>query len=258
MTTLARLGVITRSLDTSLTSLARRPDIAVEVKFYRERIETIKSVDDFLGNDRVFRFAMKAFGLGDFSYAKAFMRRVLNEGTDAPRAFANQLTDGRYREFAETFNFQRYGETATIFDRTRQGTIDRYLRQSLEEEEGARNESVRLGLYFERKAGGIDGPFDILSDKALTQFIYTALGLPAATSAMNIDRQADLLSSRLDFTQLKSPESVTRLLVRFAALADSKSTAPSTAGQLLLPGAASAGIGVDLLLAVQRSRSGRL
>ena len=67
------------------------------------------------------------------TYAKAFMRKVLNEGVDSSDAFANQLADSRYRDFADTFNFKRYGETTTIFDRTRQGTVDKYVRQMLEE-----------------------------------------------------------------------------------------------------------------------------
>jgi len=45
--------------------------------------------------------------------------------------------------------------TTTIFDRTRQGTVDAYVRQTLEEDAGARNEGVRLALYFNRKAGDI-------------------------------------------------------------------------------------------------------
>ena len=74
MTTLARLELISRSLDTSLTTHAKRPAVALEIKYYKENIEQVKSIDDFLKDDRLFRFAMKAFGLGDFAYAKAFMQ----------------------------------------------------------------------------------------------------------------------------------------------------------------------------------------
>lgn len=254
VTTLARISLITRTLDSSLASLAQRPDVRREVDHYRSRIEDIKSIDEFLKDDRIFRFAMNAFGLGDFVYAKAFMRRALTEGIDAPGAFVNQLTDGRYREFVETFNFQRYGETATIFDRARQDTIDRYLRQSLEELEGAQDDNVRLALYFQRKASQINGPFDILSDRALTRLVYTALGLPASTSAIDIDRQANILRARLDFSDFQSPDRVARLVARFAALADA--SAPATiSGPNLLAGATS-GIGIDLMLALQRTRLG--
>ena len=91
------------------------------------------------------------------TYAKAFMRKVLTEGIDKRDSFANRLADTRYREFVETFNFARYGDDHDRSStRTRQGTVDRYVRQTLEEDAGAQNEGVRLALYFERKAPSID------------------------------------------------------------------------------------------------------
>jgi hypothetical protein len=255
VTTLATINFISRNLDSTLAALARQPDVKFDVDHYSRRIEEIKSIDEFLKDDRVFRFAMKAFGLGDFAYAKAFMRKALTEGTDAPDAFVNQLTDSRYRDFVETFNFHRYGETTTIFDRARKGTIDRYLRQSLEEQEGTQNESVRLALYFQRKAPQIEGPFDILSDRALTRFAYTMLGLSPSTSAINIDKQAAILQSRIDFTELKSPERVARLVSRYAAIADSQLT-PTAGGAGLVLSGTTPGIGIDLMLAMQRARLG--
>src|SRR5260221_14696157 len=98
---------------------------------------------------------MKASGMEDMTYAKAFMRKVLTEGTDDPKSFANTLTDPRYKTFAETFNFARSDATTTIFDRTRQGTVDGYVRQTLEEDAGQDNEGVRLALYFARNASRI-------------------------------------------------------------------------------------------------------
>lgn len=254
MTTLTRINLLTRTIDSTLTSLAKQPEVKREVDHYRERIGEIKSVDEFLKDDRIFNFAMRAFGLGDFAYAKGFMRKALTEGIDSPDAFVNKLTDGRYREFVEAFNFQRYGETATIFDRAQQGTIDRYLRQSLEEQEGNQDTNVRLALYFQRKAPEISGPFDILSDSALTRFVYTALGLPASTSASDIDKQAALLEARLDFSDFTSPDRIARLMTRFAALADA-SASPSNGVASLLAGT-TFGIGIDLMLAVQRARLG--
>lgn len=255
MTTFARLELLSRTLETSLTALSRRPDVALEIKYYRDNIESVKSIDDFLKNDRLFNFAMKAFGLGEFSYAKAFMRKVLTEGIDSQNAFANGLSDDRYKEFAEAFNFKRYAEVTTIFDRTRQGTVDRYVRQSLEEEEGSSNENIRLALYFQRKAATIDGPFDILADKALTQFVYRSLGLPGTTSSIDIDRQADLLRERLDFDKIKTPEEISRMMTRFAAISDMETPTFSASASLLLAGSSAAnGIGVDLMLAMQNTR----
>ena len=139
-------------LDRSLDRTAKEPVVSRESEYYLAHIGDVKSIDDFLGNDRLFKYAMKAFGLQDMDYAKAFIRKVLEEGDDYDDSFANKLSDKRYQDFATTFNFARYGDATTAFDRTQQGTVDNYVRQTLEQEAGDQNQGVRLALYFQRKA----------------------------------------------------------------------------------------------------------
>jgi hypothetical protein len=191
------------------------------------------------------------------AYAKAFMRKVLSEGIDKSDSFANGLSDARYKEFVEAFNFVRYGETTTIFDRTRQGTVDRYVRQTLEEEAGAQNEGVRLALYFERKASGIKSALGILADAALLKVVQTALAIPAETSAMDIDRQADMIAARLDVADLKDPEKLRAFLDRFASLWEAqKPTSATDSTSVLFSQPLELGVGADLLASLQNLRLG--
>jgi hypothetical protein len=256
-TTLASYAVIAADLPRSLRTTAAKPQVARESDYYLAHIEHVKSIDDFLADDRLFAYAMKAFGLGDMAYAKAFMRKVLAGGIDKKDSFANGLADTRYREFVEAFNFVRYSDTTTIFDRTRQGTVDRYVRQALEEEAGAQNEGVRLALYFERKASGLKSALGILADAALLKVAQTALGIPPETSAMDIDQQAALISARLDIDDLKDPEKLKNFLNRFASLWE-VDHAQSTAGSplVLFSQPLEMGIGSDLLASLQNLRLG--
>jgi hypothetical protein len=45
----------------------------------------VKSVDDLLKNDRLYQYAMKAHGLEDMTYAKAFMKKVLESDLSDPK-----------------------------------------------------------------------------------------------------------------------------------------------------------------------------
>src|SRR5690606_14828492 len=72
---------------------------------------------EFVEDDRLFRYAMKAHGLEDMAYAKAFMVKALKEGVSDPDSFANKLQDKRYAEFVATYNFEKYGEKATVYSR---------------------------------------------------------------------------------------------------------------------------------------------
>lgn len=140
LTTLASYRVISKDLPRSLSNTAAAPQVKRDSEYYLANIENVKSIDDFMADDRLFRYAAKAFGLGDMAYAKAFLRKVLTEGITKSDSFANTLSDPRYREFAEAFNFAQFGETTTLFDVTKQGTVDRYVRQTLEENAGKDND----------------------------------------------------------------------------------------------------------------------
>jgi hypothetical protein len=218
LTTTAAFRLISTDIDRSLLRTAKAPDVERESAYYLENIGSIKSIDDFFANDRVYRYAMKAFGLDDMAYAKAFIRKALEEGIDKQSSFANRLADPRYRELAEAFNFDRYGEATTSFGRTQQGTVDLYVRQTMEEDAGVQNEGVRLALYFQRKAAEIERPMDILADPALLKVVQTALGISPLTAAADIDKQAEMISARLDVDDLADPEKLDQFLARFTSL----------------------------------------
>jgi len=257
LTTLAGYTIIAADLPRSLHNTAAKPQVARESEYYLAHIENVKSIDDFLADNRLFAYAMKAFGLGDMTYAKAFMRKVLTEGIDKQDSFANGLTDPRYKEFAEAFNFARYGTTTTIFDRTRQGTVDRYVRQALEEDAGQQNEGVRLALYFARKAPSVSSAYGLLADKALLQVTQTALGLSAATSAMDIDKQAEMIGKRLDIADLQDPDKLATFLKRFASLWELEhASAAQTSPAVLFTQPLELGVGADLLASLQNLRLG--
>jgi hypothetical protein len=258
MATLVNYKAVTRDLDRSLAQVAADPVVRRETADYRARISNIKSVDDFMRDDRVYTYALKAHGLEDMAYAKAFIRKVLTEGIDDKDSFASKLSDPRYRELAETFNFKRYGATATVFTRAQDGTVAKYERQALEVSEGATNEGVRLALYFARKAPDAENVFDLIADPALARVIQVAAGLPQSIGALDIDKQAAMIEWRVDFASLKEPDKLNRLIERFTALWDIENSNAAQSGASaisLFSDPSIIGPDGDTLLALQSWRS---
>jgi hypothetical protein len=250
--------LISQNLERTLKTTAAQPQVARETKYYLANITKVKSLDDFLGNDRLYTYAMKAAGLSEMTYAKAFMRKVLKEGIDNDRAFANTLSDPRYRKFAETFNFERYGDATIAFDRTQQGTVDNYVRQTLEQDAGDQNEGARLALYFERKAPEITSITQLLGDRALLQVIHTAFQIPDLASLQDIDKQVEQIAKRLDVDDLQDPEKVSALLNRFTSLWElsNGSGATGASNTATLFGQSNVGISGDVLSAIQNLKLG--
>jgi hypothetical protein len=118
--TLTSYRLIAKDLPASLSRKAAEPTVAREIAYYEAHIGQVKSVDDLLGDQRLYAYAMKAYGLEDMTYAKAFMRKVLEEGAASAASFANRLADDRYTAFAKAFSFGQ-GVTATGADPARFG-----------------------------------------------------------------------------------------------------------------------------------------
>jgi len=257
MTTITDYRQISANLDRSLATIADRADVERDSSYYLANIGNVKSVDEFLKDDRLYRYAMTAFGLKDMIYGKAFIRKVLTEGVDSDKAFALQLSDGRFREFAEAFNFQRYGATATAFTRTQQGAVDKYLRVELETDAGTKDQGVQLALYFQRQAPDVTSVYGLMGDSALYKVVQTALGLPAAMSNLDIDKQAAYISSKIDLDDLKTAEGMDKFLSRFAAKWQmTNGTSSVTVLQIGLSQSLLTTIGNDTLLSLQTLKTG--
>jgi len=244
-------------LEAALAGVAPdNPTLKAQTKFYLENITKVTSIDEFLADDALYTYAMKAYGLTDKLDDKAFMRKVLEGGVADPDSFANTQSDGRYADFAAAFDFAGHGEEATTYSLAGKAVVDRYARQTLEENAGDQNEGVRLALYFQRKASTLTSPYQILADGALAEVVRTALGLPAELARADVDKQAALLAKRIDFADFKDPAKLDKFLARFTAMWEigngSASTAVSPA--MLLARPVEFGISTSTLLALQQLR----
>lgn len=246
--TLSTYTLLTRNISRSLTLKAAEKPVAIEAKYYLDNIGKVKSIDDFLKNTRVFTFAMKAFGLEDMAYAKGYMRKVLTEGISDPKSFANKLNDQRFIAFATTFNFAVTGSATTVLDGTHQAVVDRYVRQSMEDDEGASNQGVKLALYFQRMAPTVKSAYGLLADTALWQVVKTVYGFPDAMANAPIDKQAQAVKERLNIADLQDPKKLDTILRRFSVKWDlDTGTAASPLLDLFTPSTVSTSTSMSLL-----------
>jgi hypothetical protein len=261
LSTIADYTRLTKDMGKSLTQVATQPDVSRETDYFLGHIGDVKTIDDFLKDYRLYSYAMKAFGLSDMTYAKAFMRKVLTEGVATTDTFANKLTDTRYREFAAAFNFAALGDKATQATAATTGTATQYVTQTMEQKAGDQNEGLRLALYFTRKASTVTTAYQILADKALTQVVQTALGLPSTISSADIDAQAKMITKMVKRTDFQDPAKVTKFVQRFAAMWDATQAQSDTSTNpaLVLIGGASSitGLDTDMLTKLQSIRFGK-
>jgi hypothetical protein len=257
VSTIASYQLITNNMARSLQQTLDKPDVQRETAYYLAHIGDVKSIAAFIDDYRLFSYAMKAFGLSDMTYAKAFLRKVLTEGVASSTSFANKLVDTRYKEFATAFDFASLGERATAVSASTSGTVEKYLHQTLEEDAGEKDDGVRLALYFERKAASITSPYQVLADPALIKVVQTALGISPLTSAADVDKQAAMLTKGIDFTDFQDPEKLERFLQRFSAIWQTDNPDESTTPSILIDQPIETGINASTLESLQNLKFGR-
>ena len=240
---------ISQNMTRTLATTAKAPAVATQTRYFLKRIGSVKSIDDLMKDYRLLSYALKAFGLDDMIGSRALVRKVLEGGISDPKSFANKMNDARFRDFARAFDFAAYGASTTQRADASSAVVEKFTRQTLEANAGADNESVRLALYFTRRAPGVTTAYDILADKALLKVAQTTLGLPAEMSKQDIDAQARLLAKKIDFADFRDAAKTQRFVQKFTAMAD---MAASQAGNQT----GGVGFGADLLMSLQGLKLG--
>ncbi|TRL39330.1 DUF1217 domain-containing protein [Rhizobium straminoryzae] len=164
--------LVSRDLQASLKRVSKQTDVSREADYYKANIAKVTSVDDFLNNTRLYNYAMKAYGLSDMAYAKAFMRKVLESDLSDTNSFANKLTDSRYRDFARAFNFssdEKTAQSSTQID----AMLGLYNSTMVSEGDAVTTETN----YFNAMMGEIGNVDDLLNNDRLRSYLFTSYGI---------------------------------------------------------------------------------
>lgn len=168
----------TKDINQTLSRKAADAVISRELKYYRDTIESITSIDEFLANDRVYAYAMKAYGLEEMAYAKAFIRKVLESDLTDTSSFANLLTDSRYKTLAAAYDFGNT-KTSEIVQTTSQ--IDALIgtyEQTIEDNDSLLKADT---AYFTAVAQTFTNVDDLFKNTRARDYVFTTFGVDPKT-----------------------------------------------------------------------------
>ena len=230
MTTLSSYLPIANNLAKWQQITAAEPQNATQTSYFQANIGSVTNASDFVNNTRLFSYAMTAFGLGDMTYAKGMMLKVLQEGVSSSSALANTLDNPQILAFAKAFDFADNGTSTTSSASLVSSVVSQYTENALETEQGQQDPGVQLALYFQQHAPQATDVYSILGDKNLLTVVQTALGISPYTSAEPIDQQATLLSAQLNLSDFQNPTKLQNFIERFAAMYDANSSSSESSG----------------------------
>lgn len=223
---------------------------------YQKAIAGVTSLEALLADRSLLDFAMISKGLDPATVTDAMLESMFRSDLSNPDSYVNTMDDYRYAELVASFNFAADGTLIRDDGNAITGrgelaqTMNLYLRQQIEQEQGADNAGVRLALYFERMAPTITSAYDILSDTALYEVFKTTFSLPDEISGMDIDKQAAMIEKYLDLEDLADPEKLETLVKRFTVLYDLENNQMTASPVSILMGNTSGVLSADTLMSL--------
>jgi len=218
---------LNRTIEAQSDTMASAPALARDMAYFRENIGKVDSAEALVKDYRLLRVSLTAFGLQDDLPNKAFVQRILEDGTSDDNALSNRLADKRYRTFSQAFGFGTELPPLSRSPGFADKILDKFQDLSFEQAVGEVNGDMRLALNAARELPEIAADagsestmwFRVMGNTPLRSVMETAFGLPSSVGALNLDRQLEIFQDRADsvlgsdtISQFSDPEKVDDLI----------------------------------------------
>ncbi len=238
--------LLQRTQATQQAVFDKSADIKRDVAYFEEKIGSVTSVEDLMADSRLMKVALGAYGLDDWIDKKAFVRKVLEEGTENEKSLANKLTNKAFKEFSAAFGFGDAGGARTATEGFAAKITAAYKTRAFEAAVGEADEDMRLALNFQRAIADLAGEagekggswYSVIGDQNLSKVMQYAFGLPTKSfGTLDVDKQRDILMRKCDamfgssdLSVFQDPKNVSKLIDRFLARSQLENGSTSTAG----------------------------
>lgn len=249
---------IERTFDAQFETFGKSPEIQREIDYFLEHAGEATTAEALVADRRLLQVVLGAFGLDDEVGKRAFIRKILEDGTLDPKSLANRLADPAWAEFSQALGYGDLGGLL-VFDNTRQNIAEQFRLRQFERAIGDVDVDIRLALNFRRDIREIaldpavekTGWFKVMGSQPLRRVIEGAYNLPMAFGLIDIDRQRSQLEARTGQmfgsespAVFASDETIDDLLRRFLLSAQLQGGfSPSTPGATALTLLQAGGLG---------------
>lgn len=181
------------------TPMARR-----EQAYFRANIGKIDTAGQLVADRRLLNVALTAFGLEGDIKNKAFIRKVLEEGTLETGSLANRLANKQYQKLSAAFGFGDMTTPRNKISDFADKILALYNTRAFETAVGAQNNEYRIALNAEREIAVLAARsesedakwYTILGSAPLREAFQTALGLPSSFASIDLDTQLSMIKAK--------------------------------------------------------------
>lgn len=218
--------VLNRTMAAQQAVVARDPVLNRDHDYFREKMKTIASAEEFVADYRLMKLSLTSAGLEGDLQSRFFIRKVLESDLSDPKSFANRLTDKRYAAFAKSITAAMGSRGGAAIE----NVIGNHRQAELEARVGAVDPDLRVALYARREIATIASAsstentkwYQILGSSPLRKVVGGALGIGTSYAKLPLDRQLDefrnaagKLFGTSDAKAIAEPANMEKLIQRF-------------------------------------------
>lgn len=236
-----------KTMTSQTTAFNKAPEIKRDEDYFRANIGKARTADDLVGDRRLLKVALGAFGLDGDINNKAFIKKVLSDGTLTEGALANKLADKRYQRLSAAFGYGDFSTPRTALSDFPDKILADYKVRQFDAAVGVQSDDMRLGLNAERELASLAAKtgtsedtkwLTIMGNIPLRRVMEKALGLPGSMAALDLDRQLLAFKDKAQrafgdagVSQFTDPAKVEVLLRRFLVRSEAEASATQFGGQ---------------------------
>ena len=195
---------LSRSIDSQRESLINSSEVKRETEAFRQKIGSIKSAEELVGDRGLLSVTLTAFGLEADIDNVFLIKKVLEDGTLSPDALANRFSDKRYLSLSRAFGFGDFDVPRTQLSDFSDEILSAYNTRKFEAAVGDQSQDLRLALSFDREIldivekGGSDTAkwLEVLGNAPLKSMVERSLFLPSSFGNLPIDKQVAILKEK--------------------------------------------------------------
>ncbi len=241
---------LSRTKEKQQAAFEHSPVIERETRYFEKNIGKIRTAEELVSDRTLLKVALGAFGLDDDINSKAFIRKILEDGTLTTDALANKLSDKRYLAFSKAFGFGDFAVPRTGLSEFGAEITGLFKARSFEKAVGDQNGDLRLALSLQRdlkeiadKKTSVDTKwYSIMGQPPLRKVFETAFGLPSSYATIDLDTQlkgfkdrAERTFGSADISQFTDPAKQEKLIRLFLVRSEAQAfTAGAVRGQTAL------------------------
>lgn len=255
---------LNRTMEKQQAAFSASSEIQRNEDYFREKIGSIKTAEELVGDRRLLSVALGAFGLDDDIDNKFFIRKVLDEGSLDGDALANKLSDKRYLALTQAFGFGDYTTPRTVLSNFPDEILGQYETRQFEIAVGNSDNDMRLALALQRDLPALAAKtntettkwYSIIGSSTMSTVFQTALGLPRSVGSLDVDAQVKMYAAKADqlfgssdpaqFSDGETLEKLTRDFLLRSQLSTSGSISSGDAALTLLQNASSGSLSLLL------------